>query len=147
MALPPYILDKLNLGTLNLDELNAMIKELYGLIGGGVTALGAYVSDAAPGSGPINNYSPPGFGTATGILDITPPAGGTIINGIAPGNPGQIVLVRCRSATDSVQLNNEAAGPSAAWRIQTLSPSLIVIPLDAVLAVYIGGSTNRWSAA
>lgn len=145
MALPPYILDKLNLGTLNLDELNIMIAQLYALVGGGVTAFGAQMSDAAPGSGPINNYAPPGFGSTIGILDITPPAGGTIINGIQPGYSGQPVLFRNRSASDPLQFNNEAAGPTAAWRIQTLNPNLAVIPLDVVLGVYIGGAINRWA--
>lgn len=147
MALPPYILDKLNLGTLNLDELNIMIAQLYALVGGGVTAFGAQMSDAAPGSGPINNYAPPGFGSTTGILDITPPAGGTIINGIQPGYAGQPVVVRNRSATDPLQFNNEAAGPSAAWRIQTVSAGFIVDPRDASLLVYIAGSINRWTIA
>ncbi len=109
----------------------------------------AIVTDAAPGSGPTNDYNPSGFGPTTAVLYITPAAGGTTFNGMAAQNNLQevfIVNAEAAGGADLIKLVNQSASDTtAANRFLTAATSSLAIPAGGrVDCIYLAGSVNRW---
>lgn len=110
----------------------------------------AIVTDAAPGAGPTNDYSPSGFGSTTGVLYITPTAGGSTFNGmVAQSNLQQVYIVNAEAAggADLLKLVNQSASDTtAANRFLTSATTSLGIPAGGrVLCIYLAGSINRWN--
>lgn len=143
MATPPYTLDKQNLGTLNLDELNIMLAQLFALAGSGSPAT-ALVTDSAPGAGAITNYTPAGFDATTGRLDVAANDAGTQLNDLPVGTDAQRVRVRNTGLVGELGLNNAVAGSTAAKRFSGAG-NVGLPPGDSVDVVYYAGSVNRWT--
>jgi hypothetical protein len=115
-----------------------------------ITANANIVTDAAPGSGPINDYSPTGYGTTTAVLYVTPAAGGTTIDGIVAGSAMQqlfIVNAEAAGGADVIKLVNQSASDTtAANRFLTSATTSLGIPAGGrVDCIYLAGSINRWS--
>lgn len=110
----------------------------------------AVVADAAPGAGPTNDYSPAGFGPTTGVLYITPTAGGTTFNGLVAQNALQhvyIVNAEAAGGADLIKLVNQSASDTtAANRFLTSATVSLAIPAGGrVLCVYLPSTVSRWS--
>lgn len=115
-----------------------------------VAANAVLVADAAPGSGPTNDYSPTGYGTTTAVLYVTPAAGGTTFNGLVAGNNMQqvfIVNAEAAGGADLIKLVNQSASDTtAANRFLTSATVSLAIPAGGrVGCIYFAGSINRWS--
>lgn len=110
----------------------------------------AVVTDAAPGAGPTNDYSPTGFGPTTGVLYITPTSGGTTFNGmVAQSTLQHVYIVNAEAAggADLIKLVNQSASDTtAANRFLTSATSSLAIPPGGrVLCVYLPSTVSRWS--
>jgi hypothetical protein len=115
-----------------------------------ITANANVVTDAAPGTGPLNDYSPTGYGTTTAVLYITPASGGTTINGIVAGSAMQqlfIVNAQAAGGADLIKLANQSASDTtAANRLLTSATTSLGIPAGGrVGCIYLAGSITRWS--
>lgn len=115
-----------------------------------VAANAILVTDAAPGTGPVNDYSPTGYGTTTAVLYVTPASGGTTLNGLVAGsNMQQVFIVNAEAAggADLIKLANQSASDTtAANRFLTSATVSLAIPAGGrVDCIYFAGSINRWS--
>lgn len=116
--------------------------------GGGGTGgiIGSYLAYASS-SGTLNNVSPtdfPGESSApVGRLGVTLPDGAATWTGLAAGNDGQILQLINLDSANSLTLNTQDSGSSAAN--QFLGPADITLPPgDSILAVYTAGSVKLW---
>lgn len=115
-----------------------------------VAANANLVADATPGSGPLNDYSPTGYGTTTSVLYITPAGGGTTIDGIVAGsNMQQVFIINAEAAggADLIKLVNQSASDTTAANrfLTSATVSLAIPPGGRVGCIYLAGSINRWS--
>lgn len=105
--------------------------------------LGSYLSSTI-GAGTTNDFTPAGFSSSVGRLDIDPNAGASTINGLLAGSDGQLLVICNIDAVNNLTLANQAAGSSAANRFRGPGADLTLLPFNAVWAVYYAGSVNRW---
>jgi len=121
------------------------------LTGGNVQAIlvaanFGYISDT-PAAGPINDYSPTGFGNSSGWIDIQPATGGTTIDGLVAGVDGQAVLIandEATTGTDNVTLVNQSSSDSTAANRFRAAGNLLIPPGGRVLCIY-RTAFSRWS--
>lgn len=116
--------------------------------GGGGTGgiIGSYLAYAS-GSGTQDNVSPsdfPGESSApVGRLGVTLADGAATWTGLLAGNDGQILQLINLDASNSLTLNAQDAGSSAANRF--IAPADITLPPgDSIFGVYTAGAVNRW---
>lgn len=108
--------------------------------GGG--GFGTYLS-ATVGAGATNNFSPAGWPTGVGRLDINPSSGNANITGLVAGSDAQSVLITNVNATNTLTLNALNAGSLAANQFRYAGD--LILPTNAtVLAVYYAGTVNNW---
>lgn len=97
----------------------------------------------APTAGVHNNFNPGApWPTGIGRLDIDTSAGNIELTGLVAGTPGQMVLIRNVGA-NNLQLDNN--GASSAGNVFASNGNLIVLPNGRTLAVWYGGTVNKWS--
>ena len=101
--------------------------------GGGGSALFNQSVSANPGSGPINDYSPAGWGAGKNRLLLMAASGGTSFNGLSSaGMPdGLAVLVVNTSLTDNLLFNNQNTGSLAANRFWNTNGGTILALLPS----------------
>lgn len=104
---------------------------------------GALITDNTPGVGAVTGYSPSGFGSTTGRLDIVADDAGTTINDLPIGFDGQRVRIRNKGLVGTLTLTNANAGSAAATRFAGAGDAGIV-PGDSLDIVYYS-SDQRWS--
>lgn len=107
------------------------------------------VVDASPGAGPINDYSPTGYGTTTAILYVTPAGGGTTLNGLVAGSAMQQVFIinaEAAGGADLIKLANQSASDTTAInRFLTSATVSLAIPAGGgVDCIYLASTINRW---
>lgn len=105
---------------------------------------------ATPVTGPTNDYAPSGFGTSTGVLYLTPTAGGSTLNGLAAQNTlQQVYIVNAEAAggADNILLVNQSASDTTAANrfLTSATVSLAIPPGGRVLCVYLPSTVSRWS--
>ncbi len=102
-----------------------------------------YLSYAS--SAGANNDVNPGGGWPTDIgrLDVTLAGGNANWTGLVAGVDGQAVLISNIDAANTLTLNNQNAGSSAANRFRS-SADAVLGPGATVLATYYAGTVNRW---
>lgn len=120
----------------------------------GVLPVRSYMPTAAGGSGGAvsigvisanlavtqNNYSPPGFGSATTTLLLTPFAGGSTITGLAAGFSLQPLTICNVSATDSITFTHKSGLSTLANQFALpMGLSLILPALSNQLFSYTNG--------
>ncbi len=92
-----------------------------------------------------NNYAPPGFGTTTAFLNITPASGGSTITGLLAGsNMQQVFLKNAEAAggSDNIILNNQSSSSSTANQF-LLSGNAVIPPGGRWDCIY-RTSVNVW---
>ena len=114
-----------------------------------VSANANIVSDS-PATGPINDYSPTGYGISTAVLYLTPASGGTTIDGIVAGSAMQqvfIVNAEAAGGADNIYLVNQSSSDSTAANrfLTSATTSLGIPPGGRVDCIYFAGSIDRWS--
>ena len=104
--------------------------------------IGSYLSYALA-SGTTNDLDPGGgWPTGIGRLDLDTSAGAATITGLVAGSDAQIVIISNIGA-NTLTLAALNAGSSAANRFRYVA-DIALAQYDAVLAVYYGGTVNKW---
>lgn len=125
------------------DGTNYQVSACTAIAGGAVvTATGV--------TGPTNDYSPAGFGPTTGVLYLTPAAGGSTYNGLAAQSSlQQVYIVNAEAAggADNILLANQSASDTTAANrfLTSATVSLAIPPGGRVLCVYLPSAVSRWS--
>jgi len=107
----------------------------------------AYILAASGISGTVNNWSPVGASTSTGVVTVTP-SDNAIVTGLVPTGFGndRLLIIRNTSSSNSLTLNHVDSGSSAANRFSLVnSANLVVRPLGSVIVYYDSTDTVWYS--
>lgn len=106
------------------------------------------VISSSPGTGPINDFDPTGWGTTIAYIHVTPASGGTTIDGLVAGSAMQEVIIDNAEApggADNVIFMNESASDSTAANRFHAVGNIVIAPGGKVRCVDEQTTLNRWS--
>lgn len=114
-----------------------------------IIAANAQLVADSPSAGPINDYSPTGYGTTTAILYVTPSSGGTTLDGLVAGSAMQQVFIinaEAAGGADLIKLVNQSSSDSTAANrfLTSATTSLGIPPGGGVGCIYLASTVNRW---
>jgi hypothetical protein len=107
---------------------------------------GALQVFASP-AGTQNNVDPTSGGAwPVGFdrVDVTLAGGAATWTGIAAGQDGQVIILTNTDAANNLTLAIQNAGSTAANRFRGVAGSTVLLPGNAIMLKYYGGSVARW---